>query len=74
MTLTPAEDKTCAGCKHPLTFVGIRDIRTGGGSGLATAFLGAFVEADESLLRVALYGCAACGRLEMFLPPGSPTS
>ena len=55
---TPATDvRSCAGRKHPLTYVGIRDFR------------GALAGASEDLLRVALYGCSSCGRLEMFLPP-----
>ena len=69
MTESALQPRTCAGCKEPLTFVGIREIRTGGGTGTETALLQWLVEKDESLLRVALYGCTVCGRLEMFLPP-----
>ena len=62
-------ERNCAGCKHPLKFVGIRDLRTGGYGGLGTAVLGAVAGLSEDTLTVALYGCSACGRLEMFLPP-----
>ena len=64
-------EKCCAACKTDLTFVGIRDLRTGGHGGLATALLGAFAVQSEDLLRVSLWGCASCGRLELFLPPAT---
>ncbi len=63
------DEKHCAACKTALAFVGIRDLRTGGAGGLATALLGAFAVQSEELLRVSLWGCASCGRLEFFLPP-----
>lgn len=64
--------KTCVACNQELTFAGTRDFRTGGSGGLTTFFLGQWAESSEDLLRFAIYACADCGRVELFLPDAAP--
>ena len=63
--------KDCLACRLPLTFVGVREFRTGGSGGLTTFFLGEWAEISEDLLPLAIWGCTSCGRVELFLPSKS---
>ncbi|MDB4942639.1 MAG: hypothetical protein JWP97_2173 [Labilithrix sp.] len=66
------ETRPCETCKHPLTFGGIRNFRTGGQGGLGTFFFGQWAEASEELLPLAIWGCTTCGRIQLFLPTVTP--
>ena len=65
--------KRCVACGHELMFAGVKSFRTGGSSGLTTFFFSQWAEVSEELLPLALYGCTACGRIELFLPSAAPT-
>jgi len=65
--------RRCVACNTDLTYAGTKNFRTGGSGGLTTFFLGQWAEASEDLLPLALYGCATCGRIELFLPSAAPT-
>ena len=60
--------RVCPNCRSELTFAGNRDFRTGGGGGAATFWLGPWAGASEELLRLAIWGCTTCGKIELFLP------
>ena len=63
-----AAGRDCLRCGAVTEDEGIWTLGTGGSSGLATAFLGAWAEAGEDTLDVHVTACPACGHLELRVP------
>ena len=66
MTTTPPPEpeRKCSNCHGDLKNLGIRNFHIGEKAGV----IGALGETEKDLLAVELWGCVACGKVEMYLP------
>ena len=69
MTDAPAgAGRHCLRCGTELVWLDPVRFRTGGAGGVATAILGGWAEAGESILELVLLGCPGCGEATLLIP------
>jgi hypothetical protein len=62
--------QTCIWCGGEMQSVGVEEFRVGGTSGGWKLVFGEWAELGEGMLKLEVFACPACRRVEMRVPPG----
>ena len=59
---------TCLRCRGPIQSMGIDEFRVGGTTGGWKLLFGELAELGEGMLRLEVFACASCGKVELRVP------
>lgn len=62
------EDKRCMRCRVDMDCIGVKEFRTGGRSGGWHLILGDFADMGEQKMKLEIWVCPHCRRVEFYLP------
>ncbi len=66
---TPAQTPgTCLRCGATIQSMGVEEFRVGGTTGGWKLLVGEWAELGENMLKLELFACASCGKVELRVP------
>jgi len=58
----------CLRCRGPIQSMGVEEFRVGGTTGGWKLLFGELAELGEGMLRLEVFACASCGKVELRVP------